>query len=213
MSRAVSLVAVSGGKVLATAAASSSWQRSAVRSASVVMTHWTEATEASGPLAIAPTVKPSPRRKTNLATVSVVRMASAAARPPLRPASSSAAVTPSRRASRGGRTESGPLEQSTISAAESDRASAACSATAWTSWKPGGPVPALAPSECRTAARTRLPATTRADHSTGAARSAASVNTAAAAREGPSLTTTATSRLRRWTDPRRLRRRGSPGGR
>ena len=69
-----------------------------------------------------------------------------------------------------------------------------CSAPAWAVWKPSGPVPALAQPELRTAARTRPPETTCRDHSSGAAGSGWSVKTAPAAREGPSLTTTATSR-------------------
>ena len=65
---------------------------------------------------------------------------------------------------------------------------------AWVSWKPSGPVQAFAPPEFSTTARTRPPLTTCLVHFTGAACTRLAVNTAAAARDGPSLITTATSR-------------------
>ena len=55
------------------------------------------------------------------------------------------------------------------------------------SWKPGAPVQALAPPELSTTARTRPPLTTWRVHSTGAAWTRLEVNTAAAARDGPSF--------------------------
>ena len=70
---------------------------------------------------------------------------------------------------------------------------ATCSAVWWVSWKPAGPVHALAPPEFRITARTLPPASTCWLHSTGAALTRLDVKTPAAAAEGPSLITTATS--------------------
>ena len=58
------------------------------------------------------------------------------------------------------------------------------SAVAWVSWKPAGPVQALAPPELRTTASTRPSRTTCCDQTTGAALTRLPVNTAAAARSG-----------------------------
>ena len=72
-------------------------------------------------------------------------------------------------------------------------AAARCSAVAWVSWNPSGPVQALAPPELSTTARTRPPLTTWRVQVTGAACTRLEVKTAAAARDGPSFRTTATS--------------------
>ncbi len=55
--------------------------------------------------------------------------------------------------------------------------SATFSAVAWVSWKPGGPVQALAPPEFSTTALTRPPLTTCSDQRTGAALTRLRVNT------------------------------------
>ena len=77
------------------------------------------------------------------------------------------------------------------------------SAVWWVSPNPSGPVQALAPPELSTTARTRPPLTTCCVHSTGAALTRLAVNTPAAASDGPSLTTTARSRLAGLLDARR----------
>ena len=126
--------------------------------------------------------------------MSVVRIASAAARPPPRAASVTQASTPDKILSMGSRSPIRPVEQMAISPAESFRAAPRRSAVACVSWNPSGPVQALAPPEFSATARIRPPRTTSWVHSTGAALTRLAVNTAAAAREGPSLMTTATSR-------------------
>ena len=103
---------------------------------------------------------PSGRRKAIFTTVSVVLIASAAARPPAREASATAALTPGSSLSMGSRSPIRPVEQTAISPAESPIAAARCSAVACVSWKPSGPVQALAPPELSTTARTRPPLTT-----------------------------------------------------
>ena len=60
--------------------------------------------------------------------------------------------------------------------------------------KPAGPVQAFAPPELSTTARARPSAMTCWDQSTGAALTRFAVKTAAATSDGPSLTTSATSR-------------------
>ena len=137
---------------------------------------------------------PSSRRKAILMIVSVVRIASAACTPPDRSASATAASTAGSSLSIGSRSPIRPVEQTAISPAESSSAAASRSAVACVSWKPSGPVQALAPPELSTTARTRPPLTTWRDHVTGAACTRLVVKTAAAARDGPSLITTATSR-------------------
>ena len=134
-----------------------------------------------------------PCRKAILTTVSVVRIASAANRPPARDTAATAASTPGSSLSMGSRSPISPVEQTAISPGESSMAWARCSAVACVSWKPGAPVQALAPPELSTTARTRPPLTTWRVHSTGAAWTRLEVNTAAAARDGPSFRTTATS--------------------
>ena len=125
--------------------------------------------------------------------MSVVRIASAANRPPARDTAAAAASTPGSSLSMGSRSPISPVEQTAISPGESSMAWARCSAVACVSWKPGAPVQALAPPELSTTARTRPPLTTWRVHSTGAAWTRLEVNTAAAARDGPSFRTTATS--------------------
>src|SRR6185437_8179875 len=180
---------------VAVRSAASSWAGS--RSASVVSTQSMVArpgASIAAPLAIPPMEYPSGRRKAIFTTVSVVLIASAAARPPAREASATAALTPGSSLSIGSRSPIRPVEQTAISPAESSIAAARCSAVACVSWKPSGPVQALAPPELSTTARTRPPLTTWRDHLTGAACTRLLVKTAAAARDGPSLMTTATSR-------------------
>src|SRR5271166_5463267 len=134
------------------------------------------------------------RRKAIFTTVSVVLIASAAASPPAREASATAASTPGRSLSIGSRSPIRPVEQTAISPAPtSPSAAARCSAVACVSWKPSGPVQALAPPELSTTARTRPPLTTWRVQVTGAACTRLVVNTAAADHEGPSFRTTATS--------------------
>src|ERR1035438_4078841 len=121
-------------------------------------------------------------------------MASAAVVPPPRPlraASARAASSPASSRSIGSRSPMSPVEHTAISPAESPRAAASRSALWWVSVKPAGPVHAFAPPELSSTARTRPPRTTCSVQSTGAALTRVVVNTAAAAREGPSFTTTA----------------------
>ena len=95
----------------------------------------------------------------------------------------------------GSRSPIRPVEQTAISPAESASAGReALRGLACVSAKPSGPVQAFAPPELSSTARTRPPRSTCCVHSTGAAFTRLAVNTAAAAREGPSLMTTATSR-------------------
>ena len=93
----------------------------------------------------------------------------------------------------GSRSPIRPVEHTAISPGESSMAAARRSAVACVSWKPGAPVQALAPPELSTTARTRPPLTTWRVQVTGAAWIRLEVNTAAAARDGPSFSTTATS--------------------
>ena len=88
-----------------------------------------------------------------------------------------------------------PVEQTKTSVAETPSTSAVFSAVVWVFWKPCGPVQALAPPELRMTASTRPSLTTWRDQCTGAAATRLEVNTAAAALEGPSLTTRARSGL------------------
>src|SRR5918998_1159010 len=93
----------------------------------------------------------------------------------------------------GSRTPMSPVEATATSIAPMPSSAAACSAVAWVSWKPSGPVQALAPPELSTTARARSPASTWRLQSTGAAGKRLVVKTAAAASSGPWLRTTATS--------------------
>ena len=68
-----------------------------------------------------------------------------------------------------------------VSVPHSDSALATASAVAWVSWKPSGPVQALAPPELRMTARSRLVVITCCVHNTGAAFTLLRVKTAAAA--------------------------------
>ena len=86
-----------------------------------------------------------------------------------------------------------PVEQTATSPAPTCSSSATSSALAWVSWKPAGPVQAFAPPEFSTTAASAPPLSTCSVHSTGAARTRLRVSTPAAARDGPSLTTSATS--------------------
>src|SRR5262249_32188198 len=139
-------------------------------------------------------VYPFGRWNAILATVSVVLIASAAARPPDREASATAASAPASKRSMGRRSPIRPVEQTAISPAESASRSARRSALEWGSAKPSAPVQAFAPPELSRPARTLPPRTTCWVHSTGAAFTRLTMNTPAAARDGPSLITTTTSR-------------------
>ena len=126
--------------------------------------------------------------------VSVVRIASAACTPPDRSASATAASTAGSSLSIGSRSPIRPVEQTAISPAESSRAAAQPLGGGVRVLEAERPVQALAPPELSTTARTRPPLATWRDQVTGAACTRLEVKTAAAARDGPSLITTATSR-------------------
>src|SRR4051795_9038067 len=145
------------------------------------------------PLAIPPTVQPSRAWTVVFGTLSVVMIARAAAGPPSSDRSFTAAVTPAVSLSIGSRTPMSPVLATATSIAPRPSSAAACSAVAWVSPKPSGPVQALAPPEFRTTARSRRPASTWRLHCTGAAGKRLVVKTPAAASSGPSLTTRATS--------------------
>ena len=141
------------------------------------------------PLAMPPTVQLSAWcSATCLGTVSVVMMARAASSPPDSPPAISCtiSVTPASTLSIGSRSPISPVEQTATSMApvsvpQSDSAAATASAVAWVSWKPPGPVQALAPPELRITARSRPVVSTCWVHSTGAALTLLRVNTPAAA--------------------------------
>ena len=78
-----------------------------------------------------------------------------------------------------------PVEATATSPAPCPRTSATFSAVACVSWKPLGPVQALAPPELRTTAETWPPFSTCSDQSTGAAFTRLEVKTPAAAQAGP----------------------------
>src|SRR6185369_3213336 len=166
--------------------------------ASVVMTTSMVARDGASiaaPLAMPPTTTaPSALVRTAcLLTVSVVRIASAAAGPPSAESCAIVRVTPPSSRSIGSRTPISPVEQTATSPAPIPSPPATCSAVTWVSAKPSGPVQAFAPPELRTTARSRPSATAWRVHWTGAACTRLVVNTAAAASDGPSLTTSATS--------------------
>ena len=164
------------------------------------------------PLAMPPIVYPPERWKAILVTVSVVLIASAAARPPARDASARAASTPPNNGSMGSRSPIRPVEHTAISPAESSSPAARRSADKCVSAKPSGPVQAFAPPELSSTARTRPPLSTCCVHSTGAAFTRLAVNTPAAAREGPSLMTTATSRAPEGFSPAATPAARNPSG-
>src|SRR3954452_2625491 len=149
------------------------------------------------PFAIPPTVQPpsGPLRCCTVVfgTESVVMIARAASGPPSSESAWTAAETPAVSLSIGSRTPISPVLATATSTAPRSSWAAACSAVACVSWKPSGPVHALAPPELRTTARARSPASTCRLHSTGAAGKRLVVKTAAAASSGPWLSTTATS--------------------
>src|SRR3954453_756459 len=145
------------------------------------------------PFALPPMVHPGPVCTVVLGTESVVMIARAASGPPSADSAFAASVAPASSTSIGRRTPISPVEATATSIAPMPRAPATCSAVAWVSWKPSGPVQAFAPPELSTTALSRLPASTCRLHSTGAAGKRLVVKTAAAASSGPSLTTSATS--------------------
>jgi hypothetical protein len=142
-----------------------------------------------------PTVQPSFVTTDVLWTVSVVLMAMAAFSPPCSLRAAAAFSTPGSSLSMGSRTPMRPVEATATSPAPIPRTSAAFSAVAWVSWKPLGPVQALAPPELSTTAVSSPLLRTCSDHRTGAALTRLDVKTPAAARRGPVLTTRARSGL------------------
>ncbi len=147
------------------------------------------------PLAMPPTVHPPRVTAAVLCTVSVVMTATAASSPPDADSRATALSTPARIRSMGSGTPMSPVEQTATSAASRPSCSAAFSAVAYVSWKPCGPVQALAPPELSTTARIAPSASICRDHWTGAACTRLEVKTPAAAQRGPLLTTRARSRL------------------
>ncbi len=123
------------------------------------------------PLIMPPTVTPASLTATAcLATVSVVRIASAAAAPPSAPSAVDGAYR--RRAAAGpsaGTRRSGRCSRPRPRRHRTPGSSATCSAVWCVSAKPRGPVHAFAPPELRMTARKRPPVSTCRDHSTGAA--------------------------------------------
>jgi hypothetical protein len=107
-----------------------------------------------------PIVQPSRDCTVVLGTLSVVMIARAASGPPSSDSASTAAVTPALSLSMGSRTPIRPVEATATSIAPMPSSAAACSAVAWVSWKPSGPVQAFAPPELSTTARARSPAMT-----------------------------------------------------
>ncbi len=171
------------------------------RSASVVRTTSMVARPGASmpaPLAMPPTVQPSwAVTVAVLCTVSVVLMAMAAASPPSSDSAATAVSMPGSSLSMGSRTPIRPVDATATSPAlcSPPSACATFSAVAWVSWKPLGPVQALAPPELRTTALTEAPRMTCSDQSTGAALTRLEVKTPAAASRGPWLTTRARSGL------------------
>src|SRR3954462_2622315 len=183
-------------RLTAVACFSAGCRTSGSTTASVVRTTSILASEGASmpaPLAMPPTVQPSRDCTVVFGTLSVVMIARAASGPPSSASALAAAVTPAVSLSIGSRTPMRPVLATATSMAPRPSSAAACSAVAWVSWKPSGPVQALAPPELRTTARARSPASTCRLHSTGAAGKRLVVKTAVPASSGPSLTTTATS--------------------
>ena len=198
-------------KVVAVAARSATSSPSAPATASVVSTTSIVARPGASipaPLAMPPTMKPAPRTVTVFGTVSVVMIASAAAAPPSGPRAAAAARTPASRRSIGSRSPISPVEHTATSPAPQPSRSATSSAVEWVSGNPAGPVQALAPPELRSTAARAPSLSTCCDHSTGAALTRFRVNTPAADRSGPSLTTSATS-----ADPEALSPAATPAAR
>ena len=148
----------------------------------------------AAPLAMPPIAYDGPRRHASLGTVSVVLMASAAAAPPP-PLSADAAAfsTAGSSSSIGSRSPISPVEQTATWPAAAEIAPASRSAVSRVSSSPAGPVHAFAPPEFSTTARTWPARVTCSVQRTGAALTRLEVKTAAAACDGPSLSTTATS--------------------
>ena len=134
------------------------------------------------PLAMPPTMKPAPTATACLGTVSVVMIARAASSPPADGEQRHGGVDagqqrgPSAAARRSGRS-SRPRRRRRRRPAPSPT----YSAVAWVSWKPAGPVQALAPPELSTTASTRPSRTTCWVQTTGAALTRLAVKTPAAA--------------------------------
>ncbi len=121
-------------------------------------------------------------------------IASAASPPPSTESSVAAVAMPDPTASIGSRTPIKPVEQTPTRLARVPIAAAVRLAMARASSRPGAPVQALAPPEFRTTASNSPPDIASIDQTTGAAWKRFEVNTAAAVRRGPLLTTRARSR-------------------
>jgi hypothetical protein len=107
------------------------------------------------PLAMPPMLQPSRCWTVVLGTLSVVMIARAASAPPSSDSACAASLTPAVSLSRGSRMPISPVLATATSTAPRPSSSATCSAVAWVSAKPSGPVQALAPPELRTTARQR----------------------------------------------------------
>jgi hypothetical protein len=149
------------------------------------------------PLAIPPTVQPSPRTSDSLGRVSVVRMPLAASLWPSRLKASPSLVMPPRIFRIGSWKPMRPVEQTSISWAEQPTASAAASHIVSALARPLAPVPALAlPELTMTPDAMPFDAVSRSTQaSTGGARNLLVVKTAAVGTGLPSsVTSKATSR-------------------
>ena len=144
----------------------------------------------AAPLAMPPTVAPPATRvPACLATVSVVRMASAAAGPPDRSRAPAALATPSVTLATSSGTPITPVEQTSTCSARQPSSAAARSTVASTAAGPAGPVQALALPELSTTTRASAePASRSRDHTTGAATTWLVVNTPAATVPGSPTT-------------------------
>jgi hypothetical protein len=197
----------SRSKLTRTAARSASSSTSASSAASVVRTVSIVAID--GAIMPAPLVMPPMRHPagsvcaTVFGTVSVVMIARAAAPPAgsSDPSAACAAPTPPSTFSFGSCSPMRPVEHTATSIAPQPIKPAAASAVACAVWKPWWPVQALAPPELRTTARSLPVASTCSDQRTGAALTLLRVNTPAAVELGPSLTTSARSRVRLVLSP------------
>ena len=147
------------------------------------------------PLAMPPTVQPSPvARRPAWRRVSVVRIASAASAPPSASSAAAAASTPASSRSIGSRSPIRPVEQTATSPAPMPERGGDVLGGAVRVGEAGGPGAGVGAAgvehDRATAGRRRR---TCRVQSTGAALTRLLVNTPAAASSGPSLTTSATS--------------------
>lgn len=149
------------------------------------------------PLAMPPTVHVPSGVSTEtcavLATVSVVMIAVAAARPPSVDNAAAAVSTPASSASIGTGWPITPVDATTTSPEEMPSTSPTFSAVSCTCTKPSGPVQTFAEPELSTTAETTPSLTTCRDHTTGCPTTRLVVNTPAPTCAGPSFTTRARS--------------------